>query len=62
MISHQDQMEIYFKRYNLNAAEAAENAKSDRQLLQFLKNNQALKTKFHYTQWLQQMEILGSPD
>lgn len=62
MITHKQQMEVYYQRYNLSSAEAAENAKADRSLLQFIKNNQALKTKFHYTKWLQEMEILGTPD
>ena len=60
MISFRDMQRQYIKRYGLNAAEAAENAKVDREMLNTKEDRHILSSIESYTRWMGEMD--GSID
>ena len=60
-ISHKEMLEVYRERaYDLNAAEANQSVKSDRETIQFCERREVLRTKASYHAWLDEMEKLGT--
>ena len=59
MITFQEQCQVYYERYNLNACEVASNVKLDREILDNKEDRHYLLSKESYNQYLADMESLG---
>ena len=56
MITHKEQCEVYYLRYQLSAASAAENSKLDREILNNREDRHHLQSKESYNTWLDDLE------
>ena len=60
MITHKEMTEVMHSRYSLNAAETNASVKLDREILDNKEDRHNLVSKDAYSNWLDEMERLGS--
>ena len=60
MITHKEMTEVMHSRYRLNAAETNASVRIDREMLDNKEDRHNLATKDSYSNWLDEMERLGS--
>ena len=60
MITHKEMVKVICQRYNLDAATANQQAKSDVEIIHFCNRKDALRTIESYNKWMDEMEELGS--